>query len=76
MVLAGDTAAPTGAHGALGRGDLLFEETLRVPLVIAGPGIAAPGTPATGLVEIVDVYPTLLERCGLPRVEGLDGLSL
>src|SRR5258708_3929537 len=76
VVLAGDTAAPTGAHGALGRGDLLFEETLRVPLVIAGPGIAAPGTPATGLVELVDVYPTLLERCGLPRVEGPDGRSL
>lgn len=76
VVLAGDTAAPTGAHGALGRGDLLFEETLRVPLVVAGPGIAAPGTPATGLVELVDVYPTLVERCGLPKVEGLDGLSL
>ena len=76
VVLAGDTAAPTGAHGALGRGDLLFEETLRVPLVIAGPGIASPGSPSAALVELVDVYPTLVELCGLPRVEGLDGRSL
>ncbi|HEV7501102.1 MAG TPA: sulfatase-like hydrolase/transferase, partial [Vicinamibacteria bacterium] len=76
VVLAGDTSAPTGAHGALGRGDLLFEETLRVPLVIAGPGVASPGTPAPGLVELVDVYPTLLEMCALPRVDGLDGRSL
>jgi iduronate 2-sulfatase len=76
VVLAGDAAAPTGAHGALGRGDLLFEETLRVPLVIAGPGIASPGTPSAGLVELVDVYPTLLELCALPPVAGLDGRSL
>ena len=67
VVLTGDTSAPTGAHGALGRGDLLFEETLRVPLVIAAPAVSSPGTPAPGLVELVDVYPTLLELCGLPR---------
>ena len=76
VVLAGDTSAPTGAHGALGRTDLLFEETLRVPLLIAGPDVASPGTPAKALVELVDVYPTLLEACGLPPVEGLDGRSL
>ncbi|HET6897514.1 MAG TPA: sulfatase-like hydrolase/transferase, partial [Vicinamibacteria bacterium] len=76
VVLVGDTSAPTGAHGALGRGDLLFEETLRVPLVIASPAMSSPGTPAAGLVELVDVYPTLLELCGLPAVAGVDGRSL
>ena len=76
VVLVGDTSAPTGAHGALGRGDLLFEETLRVPLVIASPAVASPGAPAAGLVELVDVYPTLLELCGLPAVAGVDGRSL
>jgi len=76
VVLVGDTSAPTGAHGALGRRDLLFEETLRVPLVIASPAVSSPGTPAAGLVELVDVYPTLLELCGLPAVAGVDGRSL
>jgi uncharacterized sulfatase len=76
VVLAGDTSAPMGAHGAIGRRDLLFEETVRVPLVIAGPSVASPGSPAAGLVELVDVYPTLLELCGVPAVEGIDGRSL
>jgi iduronate 2-sulfatase len=76
VVLAGDAAAPSGEHGALARGDLLFDETLRVPLVIAGPGVSAPGTAAAALVELVDVYPTLVQACGLPPVTGLDGKSL
>jgi iduronate 2-sulfatase len=76
VVLAGDASGPSGSHGALGRSDLLFDETLQVPLVVAGPGISAPGSPAEGLVELVDVYPTLVELCALPGVEGLDGLSL
>ncbi|PYQ54585.1 MAG: hypothetical protein DMF78_05400, partial [Acidobacteria bacterium] len=52
------------------------EETLRVPLVIAGPGVKAPGTPSAGVVELLDVYPTLVALCGLPAVPGLDGVSL
>jgi uncharacterized sulfatase len=76
VVLAGDRAAPTGGHGAVGRSDLLFDETLHVPLVIAGPGVTSPGAPAAGFVELVDVYPTLVELSGLPTVGGLDGLSL
>jgi iduronate 2-sulfatase len=76
VVLAGDGGGPTGAHGAIARADLLFDETLRVPLVIAGPGVAAPGAAAAGLVELVDVYPTLVEMAGVPAVAGLDGLSL
>jgi iduronate 2-sulfatase len=76
LVLAGDSGASSGAHGALPRADILFEETLRVPLVIAGPGVAAAGMPAAGLVELLDLYPTLVELCALPSVGGLDGLSL
>ena len=76
VVLAGDAGTTGGAHGAVASADLLFEETLRVPLVMAGPGLAAPGSPTTGLVELIDLYPTLLELCALPAVEGLDGRSL
>jgi iduronate 2-sulfatase len=75
VVLVGGVA-PSGVHGAIPRTDLLFDETLHVPVVIAGPGVAAPGTPAKGLVELVDLYPTLVEMAGLRAVAGLDGLSL
>ena len=50
-----------------------YEEATRIPLLFAGPGIA-PGR-AAGLVETVDIYPTLSEFAGLPLPHGLDGLS-
>ena len=54
----------------------LFEESCRVPLLIAGPGVARPGTPCESVVECVDLYPTAAEVCGLPRPPGLEGVSL
>jgi choline-sulfatase len=52
----------------------LWERTSNVPLIFAGPGIA-PGVVDTP-VSLVDVYPTLVDLCGLPRKAGLDGVSL
>jgi arylsulfatase A-like enzyme len=53
-----------------------FERSLHSPLIIRLPQMPAPGTAAEGLVETVDVYPTLASLCGLPLPEDLDGLSL
>ncbi|TWU62490.1 sulfatase [Crateriforma conspicua] len=53
----------------------LWEETTRVPLIITGPDTCRDrrcGRP----VGLIDVYPTLLEMCGLPMVDGLEGISL
>jgi iduronate 2-sulfatase len=74
--LVGDSAPYLGGHGAFPRGDVLFEETLRAPLVIAAPRVARPGTPSTQLVELVDLYPTLAELAGLPPVTVAEGTSL
>jgi uncharacterized sulfatase len=54
----------------------LFEESARVPLVLWAPGMKRAGKPFKGLVEFVDLYPTLLEVCGLGVPEGLEGISL
>ncbi|MEM7147646.1 MAG: sulfatase [Verrucomicrobiota bacterium] len=53
----------------------LWEESTRVPLIIAGPNISA-GTPSPRTVELVDLYPTLLELAQLPEKPGLEGQSL
>ena len=50
-----------------------YEEATRIPLLIAGPGIATGRV--SGLVETVDLYPTLNELAGLPVPPGLDGRS-
>ena len=52
----------------------LWEEATRTPLIIAAPGVA-PGRVAAPL-DLVDLYPTLVEMCGLPAQQGLEGTSL
>ncbi len=53
----------------------LWERSTRVPLVFAGPGIAA-GARCTRPAELLDIYPTLVELCGLTPRNDLEGHSL
>jgi arylsulfatase K len=53
----------------------LYEGSVRVPLVMAGPGIQARQR-LTNLVSLIDVCPTLIEMGGLAERERLDGESL
>lgn len=54
----------------------LWEEAARVPLLVRAPGITSPGTVCGRTVSLVDLYPTLMDLCGLPVRAALDGRSL
>ncbi|MEN3941920.1 sulfatase [Prosthecobacter sp. SYSU 5D2] len=56
--------------------DTNYELATRVPLFLRVPGQKNPGVPIPALAELVDLYPTLVELCSLPRPQGLDGKSL
>ena len=52
-----------------------FELDARVPLIIATPGHTG-GQRTDALVELLDLYPTLVDLCGLPKPSHVEGESL
>jgi arylsulfatase A-like enzyme len=54
----------------------LFERSTRVPLIIATPDSRNAGQTAKGVVELLDLYPTLSELCGLEFPKYIEGTSL
>jgi iduronate 2-sulfatase len=75
IVLWGDHGWQLGDHG-LWHKHTNFELATRSPLIVAAPGIAGAGRTSAATVELVDVYPTLVDLCGLPPAPDVDGVSL
>lgn len=53
----------------------LWRESTRVPLMFAGPGVSK-GAVCNQPAELLDMYPTIIDLCGLPKRKGLEGHSL
>ena len=74
VVATADHGEAFGEHGEIGHSIFTYDTTLRVPLLMQGPGIA-PGQVAGGDVSLVDVAPTLAARAGLGAFDA-DGRDL
>ncbi len=74
VIVTSDHGEELGDHGGLLHRGLLYDELLRVPLWILGPGLD-PGR-RRGLASTVDVVPTALGLLGLSSWEGVEGVDL
>jgi len=63
-------------HGQRYHGYQLYDEVLRVPLLVRWPGRVPAGLRVGTPVSLVDLVPTLLELLGIPPLPDVDGVSL
>jgi len=65
IVVTSDHGESLGEHGEAVHGFFLYEATIRVPLIVRGPGIA-PGARIQATVQTIDLFPTVLSLAGVP----------
>jgi arylsulfatase A-like enzyme/cytochrome c-type biogenesis protein CcmH/NrfG len=75
VIVTADHGESLGEHGELTHGVFVYDATLRVPWIAAGPSVAHGHTSAV-VARGVDVAPTLLDWAGLPPLPAADGRSL
>src|SRR5208283_5012186 len=75
IVLWGDHGWHLGEKGMWAKGTL-FDVSAHAPLIIVDPRLKTAGQDCPRTVEFVDIYPTLVELCGLAVPPGLEGRSL
>ncbi|MFC1737211.1 sulfatase [Candidatus Hydrogenedentota bacterium] len=73
IVFTSDHGEMLGDHGVYTK-EMPYEASIRVPLLVAGPGIEGART-SNALVELIDVNPTVCELAGLPAQENIDAKS-
>jgi arylsulfatase A-like enzyme len=76
IVFAVDHGYQLGEKGKWSKAGSLFEMGTRVPLMMLVPGAKGNGQSCYRIVQSLDIYPTLVELCGLPNPGGLEGTSL
>jgi len=72
----GDNGFALGEHGFYDKRDA-FEVSIRIPLLAYAPGLIAPGTKVSQMVQNIDLAPTILDACGVtvPESARMDGRS-
>ena len=73
VVFAADSGVARGSHGLIGKQNV-YEHSMRVPLIIGGPGIPA-GKRTDAMCYLFDVLPTLGKLCGVAGPKTSEGID-
>ena len=74
VIVTADHGEEFGEHGGRYHGTTVYEEQVRVPLVVVGPGVAARASRT--VVQTIDLFPTVLSALGIPRPARVRGRDL
>lgn len=72
VVFSADSGVARGSHGLIGKQNLYELDSVRVPLIVSGPGIPA-GQRTQAMCYLYDVFPTLGKLCGVPAPPASEG---
>lgn len=76
IIFGSDHGDACGDHGAISKDTRYFDGVMHVPLVLHWPkAFGTEGRRINGLIEMVDIMPTLSELCGIPLHENFQGRS-
>lgn len=75
LAITADHGEGLGQHGWLEHGLHLYEEAVKIPLILRLPGVIPPQTILSTPVELIDLSPTLLHILGLPVPGSFQGTS-
>jgi choline-sulfatase len=75
VVATADHGEAFGEHGEVGHSVFVYDTTLRIPLVMNGPGVPSDGRTVDAIVGLVDLAPTLAAMLQVPSIQG-DGIDL
>ena len=76
VLVTADHGEEVGDHGDWWHGRTLYEESIRVPLVVRFPGGESAGRVVDRPVSGIDLMPEILRRAGVVPPPGLDGAGL
>ncbi|MCB9913760.1 MAG: sulfatase-like hydrolase/transferase [Planctomycetes bacterium] len=76
VVAVADHGESLGEHGEGTHAAFLYEGTQHIPWIVRGPGVTSAGSACDDLVQQVDLFPTVLELFGWPRLAQTSGRSL
>jgi N-acetylglucosamine-6-sulfatase len=69
-----DNGFTLGEHGLIDKRQM-YEESIRIPLLVYAPGFLKPGQTFSEMILNVDIAPTILELAGMKKPEQMDGIS-
>lgn len=76
VIFTSDHGDYLGDHGLMLKGPIHYQGLIRVPFIWHDPALGAAPTLSNALVSTIDLAPTILDRAGVPRFNGMQGVGM